>query len=140
MERVLKPLAKSVLFSIFYVLCSISFNTSSYSERNVFGSGTIALIISNKKMNDIMKTVKFLQEPGLLIVGINETIKKEAKEQKYGFLGMLLYTLGPRLSGNLLTGKGVMRAGGNTIKAGEGTIRADQDFYCHLIATLIRKE
>ena len=86
-----------------------------------------------KKMNDIMKTVKFLQEPGLLIVGINETIKKEAKEQKYGFLGMLLYTLGPRLSGNLLTDKGVMRAGGNTIKAGEGTFRVDQDFYCHLI-------
>ena len=46
---------------------------------------------------------------------------------------MLLYTLGPRLSGNLLTGKGVMTAGGNTIRAGKGTIRADQDFYCHLI-------
>ena len=75
MKRVLKALAKSVLFSIFYVLCSISFNTSSYSERNVFGSGTMALIISNKKMNGIMKTVKFLQEPGLLIVGINVTIK-----------------------------------------------------------------
>ena len=79
------------------------------------------LIISNKEMNDIMKIVKSLKESGLLIKDVSETIKSEAKEQKGGFLGMLLGTLGASLLGNLLTGKG-------TNRAGEGTIRAGQDF------------
>ena len=48
-------------------------------------------------------------------------LKNEAKEEKGGFLGMLLGTLGASLLGNLLTGK-------RTIKAGEGTIRAGQEF------------
>ena len=72
-------------------------------------------------MNDIMKIIKSLEEYGLLIKGVSETIKNEAKEQKGGFLGMLLGTLGASLLGNLLTGKGIFRAG-------EGAIRADQDF------------
>ena len=49
---------------------------------------TIALIISNEEMEDIMKIVKSLEESGLLIKGITETIKIEAKEQKGGFLSM----------------------------------------------------
>ena len=72
-------------------------------------------------MNDVIKIIKSLEESGLLIKGVSETIKNEAKEQKGGFLGMLLGTLGASLLGNLLTGKG-------TIKAGEGTVRAGQDF------------
>ena len=68
-----------------------------------------------------MKIVKSLEETGLLIKGVSETIKNEAKEQKGGFLVMLLGTLGASLLVNLLTGKG-------NIKAGEGTIRAGQDF------------
>ena len=72
-------------------------------------------------MNDVMKIVKSLEESGLLIKGISETIKNVAKEQKGGFLGMLLGTLGSSLLGNMLTGKG-------TIRAGEGTVRAGQDF------------
>ena len=82
----------------------------------MFGSGVTTLIISNEEMNDIMKIVKFLEESGLLIKGVGETIKNETKEQKGGFLGMLLATLGASLLGNLLTSKG-------TIEAGEGTIR-----------------
>ena len=52
-------------------------------------------------MNDIMKKIKSLEESGLLIKGISETIKNEAKEQKGGFLGMLLGTLGASLLDNL---------------------------------------
>ena len=76
-------------------------------------------------MNDIMKIVKSLEECNLLIKAISETIKNEAKEQKDRFLGML-GTLGASLLGNLLTGKG-------TIRAGKRTIRAGQDFKCSLI-------
>ena len=79
------------------------------------------LIISNEEMNDIMKIVKSLEESGLLIKGVSETIKNEAKEQKGGFVEMLLGTLGASLLGNLLTGKA-------KIRAGEGAIRAGQDF------------
>ena len=48
-------------------------------------------------MNDIMKTIKSLQESALLIKSVSKTIKNEAKEQKGGFLGMLLGTLGTLL-------------------------------------------
>ena len=51
-----------------------------------------------------MKIVKSLEESGLLVRDVSEIIKNEAKEQKGGFLGMLLGTLGARLLGNLLTG------------------------------------
>ena len=69
------------------------------------------LIISNEEMNDIMKIVKSLEESGLLIIGVSETIKNEAKKQKGGIFIMLLRTLGASLLGNLLAGKGTIRAG-----------------------------
>ena len=61
-------------------------------------------------MNHIMKIVKPLKESGLLIKGVSETIKNKAKEQKRGFLSMLLGTLGASLLGSLLKGKGTIRA------------------------------
>ena len=66
----------------------------------MFRSRFTTLIISNEEMNDIMKIVKSLEEFGLLIKGVSETIKNEAKEQKEQFLGMLLGTLGVSLLGN----------------------------------------
>ena len=72
-------------------------------------------------MYDVMKIVKSLEESGLLITGVTETIKNEAEEQKRGFIRMLLGTLGASLLGNLLTSKG-------TIRGGEGTFRASHDF------------
>ena len=67
-------------------------------------------------MEDIMKIVKSLEDSGLLIKGISEKIQNEAKKQKGGFPGMLLGTLGASLLGNILTGKGVNRAGDGTIR------------------------
>ena len=71
----------------------------------MFGSGTTTLIISNEERNDSKKIVKSLEESGLLIKAVSKTIKNEAKEQKGGFLGMLLGTLRANLLRNLLTGK-----------------------------------
>ena len=77
-------------------------------------------------MKDILKSVKSLEDSGLLLKGVSKTIQNEAKEQKGGFLSMLLGTLGASLLGNLLTGKGIYRAGkGKGInRAGEGIVRA----------------
>ena len=60
------------------------------------GSGTITLIIANEEMN-VMKILKPLEESGLLIEDVSQTIKNEAKKQKVGPLGMLLSTLGASL-------------------------------------------
>ena len=76
------------------------------------GARTTTLIISNNEMNDIIKIVKSLENSGVLLKGVSETIQHEAKEQRGGFLSMLLGTLGTSLLGNLLVGgKGVTRAG-----------------------------
>ena len=74
----------------------------------MFGSGFTTIVISNEEMNGIMKIVKSLEESGLLIKGVSEAIKNEAKEQKGRYIGVLLGTLGAILLGNLLTGKGVV--------------------------------
>ena len=62
-------------------------------------------------MNDILKIVKSLENSGFLLKGVSETIQHEAKEQRGGFLSMLLGTLGASLLGDILSGKGVIRAG-----------------------------
>ena len=86
------------------------------------------LIVSNVKNHGIIKIVKSLEDSGLLVRGITETVQNEVKEQKGGFLSMLLGTLGASLLGNLLTGRGIYRAGkgkGKGInRAGEGIVRA----------------
>ena len=84
------------------------------------------LIISNDVIQDIIKIVKSLEDSGLLLKGVTETVQNEVKEQKGGFLSMLLGTLGASLLGNLLTGKGINRAGKarGINRAGEGVLRA----------------
>ena len=92
----------------------------------MFGSGTTTLIISNDEM-DILKIVKSLEDSGLLLKGVSETIQHAAKEQRGGFLSMLLGTLGASLLGDILSkglsSKGVIRAGEGTIRAGYGSKR-----------------
>ena len=92
----------------------------------MFESGMTTLIISNEKMNNIVKIDKSLEEPGLLIKGVSEIIKNEAKKRKGRFLSILLGILGASLLENLLTGK-------VTIKVSKRTIRAGENFYCRLI-------
>ena len=77
------------------------------------------LIISNDEIHDIIEIVKSLEDSGLLVKGVTETVQNEVKEQKGGFLRMLLGTLGVSLLGNRLTGKGIYRAG-----KGKGVVRA----------------
>ena len=92
-------------------------------QKKIPGSGTTTLIISNKEINDIMKIVQALEDSDILLKGVTKTIKNETKEQKEGFLSMLLGTLGASLLGNLLTGKGIVRAGSGN-KKGKGIVRA----------------
>ena len=74
----------------------------------MFWSGFTALIISNKDMNDIMKIIKFLEESGLLIKGVSETTKNEAKQKTKSTIFKLLRIFRASLLGNLLTGKGAI--------------------------------
>ena len=67
-----------------------------------------------------MKTVQALEDSSILLKGVTKTIKNEAKEQKGGFLSMLLGTLRASVLGDLLTGKGFVRTGKGTIRAGYG--------------------
>ena len=61
-------------------------------------------------MNDIMEIVQALEDSNILFKGVTETIKNEAKEQEGGSLGTLVGTLGSILLGNLVSGKGIVRA------------------------------
>ena len=70
-----------------------------------------------------MKIVQALEDSNIFLKGITKTIENETKEQKGRFLGMSLGTLGASLLGNMLTGKGIARAGyGN--KEGKGILRS----------------
>ena len=76
-------------------------------------------------MEDIIKIVKSLEDSRLLLKGVIETVQIEVKEQKGGFLSMLLGTIGASLLGNDLTGKGINRAGEGIESAGYGNKRRD---------------
>ena len=91
-----------------------------YIEK-ILGSGTTILVILNEETNYIMKIVQALEDSNILLKGVSETIKNDTKEQKGGFVSMLLGTLGAFLLGNLLTGKGFVRTGEGTIRAGYGS-------------------
>ena len=125
MKNVLKPLAKSVL-------TPLGITAVALARYVTLQSCMVTVIISNEKINDIMKIVN-LEESGLLIQGVSETnkvsetIKNEAKKQKQKqkqkevFLGMLLSTLSTTLLGNILTGK-------RAITAGEGKLEQPRTF------------
>ena len=91
-------------------------------QKKIHGSG-IKLIIEEEDMKDIMKIIEALENSGILLKGVSKTIENETKEQRGGFLSMLLGTLGTSLLGNLLTGgKGIMPAGDGIVRAGEGNV------------------
>ena len=124
MKNVLETLAKSVLIPL--GLTTAASTTDAAIHKKVFWAGFTKLIISNEEMNDLMKIVKSLEVSGLLIKGISETIKNEAKKQKGWFLRILLGILGASLLENILPGKGKIRKGEGAIATsrGRGKIRA----------------
>ena len=99
MKYVVKPLAKSVLIPL--ELTAAPSAADAVIHKTIFGSGTTTLITSKDEMED-MKMVNSFEDSGLLIKGISETIQNEAKEQKGGFLSMLIATLSASLVGNML--------------------------------------
>ena len=98
--------------------------TDAAINKKILGSGTTTLIISDEEMNDILKIVKSLKDSGALLKEVNDTTKNEAKEQKGGFLSMFLGTLVASLLGNMLAGKGVIKAEERTIRADYGSKRS----------------
>ena len=113
--KVAMPLAKNVLATLGLTAAMSAIDGS--IKKKMLGSGTTSLIISNDEMNDIIKVVKYLEDSGVLLRGISETIQHEAKEQRGGVLSMLLGTLDTSLLGNLLSGgKGADEGIKKTIK------------------------
>ena len=91
-------------------------------QKKMRGSGRTTLIVSSEEMNKIIKIVQALKDSNILLKGVTKTIKNKTKEQKRGFLGMLLGTLGASLLGNMVAGKGIVRvASGN--EKGKGIVR-----------------
>ena len=146
-KNVIKSLAKSAL--ILLGLTAVASAADAGIHKKILESGhnnNVTLIISNDEINKIIKIIKSLEDSGLLLKGVTETVENEVKEQKVGFCSILLDTLGASLLGNLLTGKwaiaksvseetksasqgrGVYRAkkgkGKGVLRAGEGVLRA----------------
>ena len=123
MKSVIKPLAKSVLVPLGLTAAASAADVGIHKKilGSVSDHSNTILIISNDEMDDIIKIVKSLEDSGVLLKGVSETIQNEAKEQKGGFLSMLLGTLGASLLGDILS-KGL--SGKEVIRAGEGAIRA----------------
>ena len=116
MKNVLTPLAKSVLIPLGLTAAAAS-AADARIHKKILGSGSnTTLIISNKDMDDLIKIVKSLEDSGLLLKGVTESVQNEVKEQRGGFLSMLLGTLVASLLGNLLAGKGIHRAGEGIVK------------------------
>ena len=117
--KVALPLAKNVLAPLGLTAAMSAIDGS--IQKKIHGSG-VKLIIEQEDMNDIMKIIEALENSGILLKGVSKTIESETKEQRGGFLSMLLGTLGASLLGNLLTGgKGIMRAGDRIVRAGSGS-------------------
>ena len=132
MKSVITPSAKSVLIPL--GLTAAASAADAGIHKKILGSGNITtLIISNKDMDDVIKIVKSLEDSDLLLKGITESVQNEIKEQKGGFISMLLGTLDASLLGNLLTGKDAFHTtkrvntkGKGTYRAGEGIVRAGE--------------
>ena len=120
--KVAVPLAKNLLAPL--VITATALATDAWIQKKIHGSRTTTLIISNEEMNDIMKIVQGLEDSNILFKGATKTIKNERKEQKRGFLSMLLGTLGASLLGNILAGKENIRIVISGNKKGKGIGRA----------------
>ena len=117
-KNVIKLLAKIALIPL-RVTAAVVAAVDARIPKKILGFGrplssallTTTLIISNEEMNDILKILQAFKDCNILLHGLTKTIKNETKEEKGGFLSILLGTLGANLSGTLLTGKGIAGAG-----------------------------
>ena len=119
--EVAAPLAKNNLVPLGITAAASAIDAG--NQKKIHGSDralSTTSIISNKKMNDIIKIVKALEDSNILLKGVTKIIKNETREQKGGFLSMLLGTLESSL---FLAGKGIVRAG-SVNKKGKGIPRA----------------
>ena len=134
MKSVIKPLAKSVLVPL--GLTAAASAADAGIHKKILGSGSdhnnTVLIISNDEMDDIIKIIKSLEDSGVLLKGVSETTQNEAKEQRGGFLSILLGTLGASLLGDILSkglsGKEIIRAREGAIRAGYGSKKSLKNF------------
>ena len=122
-KNVIKPLAKSVLIPL--GLTAAASAADAGIHKKILGSGhnhplSTTLIISNDEMEYIIKIVKSIEDSGSLLKVVPETAQNEVKEQKGRFLSMLIGRLGASLLGNILTCRGINRAGEGIIRAGYG--------------------
>ena len=121
-KNVIKLLAKSVLIRL--GLTAAASAADAGIQKQIVGSGCLSesapqtktLTISNEEMNGIMKIVQALEHASILLKGATEAIKHETKKQNGGLLSMLLGILAASVLGNVLTGRG-------TVRAGEGFLR-----------------
>ena len=95
-------------------------------QKEMKGEG-VKLVIEQEDMNDIINIIEALENSGILLKGVTKTIEKKTKEQRGGFLSMLLGTLRASLLGNLLSGKGLARAGKGIVRAGEGVKKTQKN-------------
>ena len=136
--KVAIPLAKNILAPLGITAAASAIDAGIQKKKKIHGSGATTLIILNEEMNDIMKIVQSLEDSNILLKGVTKTIEKESKEQKGRFLSMLLGTLGTSLLGNLLSGKGIVKAGyGHPSKKGKGIVRAG---YGHPLSSASQKD
>ena len=127
MENVLQPLAKSVLIPLLRLAAASA--ADAVIRKKILGSEActsdlaqrITLIISNAKMEDIMKTFNSLEDSSLFLKDVSKTIQNEPKEQEGRFLDILLGSLGASLLRNMLIGQRINREGHGTIRANYGS-------------------
>ena len=117
--KVAMPLPKIVLAPLGLTAAMSAIDGS--IQKKIHGSG-VKLIIEQEDMNDIMKIIEALEKSGILLKGVSKTVENETREQRGGFLSILLGTLGASLLGNLLTGgKGIIRAGDGIVRSSAGS-------------------
>ena len=110
--KVAIPLAKNVLAPIGITTSTSAFDAEIHKKiHDSSRPWSTTLTISNKEMNDVIKIVQALEDSKILLKRVTKVIKNETKEQKGGFLSMLLCTLGASLLGNNLAEKRIVRAG-----------------------------
>ena len=128
MKSVINSLAKSVLIPLGLTPAAAAADAGIHKKILGSGHNNTTLIISNDEIDNILKIVKSLEDSGVLLKSVSERIQNEAKKQRRGILSMLLGILGASLLRDMLSkglsGKGVIRVGERTIRAGYGFKRS----------------